>query len=138
MKSQPNVLLVEGDATEEMLARKVITNSGVNCHLTVARDGVEACDILFNGKPPFDLVLLDLNLPKLDGFEVLTRIRNHDATKRLTVVMLSASGEQADVQRCFDLHADSYVRKDTDLECHETRLKLVLYYWIAVNQNANT
>lgn len=138
MKSHPNVLLVESNETEEKLALTAITNSGIDCDVSVARDGVEACDILFDGKPPPTLVLLELNLPKLNGFDVLARIREHDKTKRLTVIMLSNSEEQADVNRCFDLHASSYVHKDKDLECYETRLKLVLYYWMAVNQNANT
>ena len=137
MESRPTVFLVEGNEAAEKLARTAISKAGIDCELIVAHDGVEACDLLFGGRPAPALVLLELNLPKLNGFEVLARIRNCAATKRMTVVMLSESDEQSDVRRCFDLHASSYVHKDEDLECFESRLRLVLYYWMVVNQNAN-
>ncbi|MDR3691777.1 MAG: response regulator [Fimbriimonas sp.] len=137
MERHPKVLLVEGNGPAEKLARDAIAKAGIKCNLVVARDGVEACDLLFDGTQSPTLVLLALNLPKLSGFEVLTRIRSCDKTKRLTVVMLSASQEPVDIHRCFDLHANGYVHKDPDVECYETRLRLVLYYWIVVNQNAN-
>ena len=137
METRPTVFLVECNEKAEMLARTAILKSGINCDVTVAHDGLEACDLLFDGRKVPDILLLELDLPKLNGFEVLSRIRNFEQTKRLTVVMLSHSVDQADVHRCFDLHANSYIHKDEDVECYESRLKLVLYYWIVVNQNAN-
>jgi two-component system response regulator len=136
MESRPTVLLVEADAADEMLARKAITNSEIDCDVRIARDGAEACHTLFeNGDAPPTLVLLALAVPKVDGFEVLARIRASEKTKRLPVIVYSASGKRADIDKCFDLCANSYVRKVKDLEINETRLKLALYYWIAVNQN---
>jgi len=138
MGTRPTVLLVENDPTEEMLARKAITNSEIDCSVQVARDGVEACHILFDsGDPSPDLILLELDLPKLHGFEVLTRIRGRENTKRLPVIVFSSSRTRPDVDKSFDLHANSFVWKDPDPESYETRLKLLLYYWIAVNKNGN-
>ncbi len=138
MEIRPNVFLVESNETDEMLARRAIAHSGIHCDVRVARDGAEACEALFGGANPApSLILLALNMPIMDGFEVLTRIRANENTKRLPVVVFSNSDNQIDVDRCFDLHASSYVQKDKDLDCYETRLKLVLYYWIAVNRNGN-
>ena len=139
MEHHPKLLLVEGNEIQEAKARQAITNSEIDCELRVAHDGCEACEILFNGHESVPtLIMLGLDLPKLNGFEVLARIRSCDETKRVPVVIFSASGEKADVERAFDLHANSYVHKDQDLDCYETRVKLLLYYWIAVNRNANT
>ena len=138
MDIRPIVLLVEGNESEELLARSAITNSEIDCEVRVARDGIEASHSLFDsGVPAPTLILLELDLPKLNGFELLARIRDHAETKRIPVIIFSTSGDQREVDRCFDLHANSYVIKDKDLDCYLTRLKLVLYYWIAVNRNAN-
>jgi len=137
METRPTVLLVENDPIEEMLARRAIEKSEIDCDVRVARDGCEACHILFDsGDPAPALILLELNIPKLNGFEVLSRIRGREDTKRLPVIIFSSSGEQLEVDKSFDLHANSYVQKHLDPEIYETRLKLLLYYWMAVNQNA--
>jgi len=139
MQLRPRVLVVEGDVTDENLTRRAITSSGIDCEVQVAHDGVEACQILFDsGDPPPSLVLVALRLPKLSGFEVLTRIRSHPDAKRLTVVAFSRSDDQADVDKWFELCGNSYVHKDKNFDLFETKLKLVLYYWIAVNRNVNT
>jgi CheY-like chemotaxis protein len=114
-------------------------NSEINCKVRVAHTGKEACEMLFDsGEPLPAFIILALDLPELDGCGVLTRIRNHNETKRIPVIVLSNSNESSIAGACFDLHANSYVHKDPDLEVYETRLKLVLYYWIAVNRNVNT
>ena len=139
MKARPIILLVEPDADNESLARKVIRHSEVDCEVRIARDGVEACAALFHTKEKLpNVILLELDLPKLDGFEVLTRIREHEETKRLTVIVFTHSKTIALEDKCYDLHANSFVQKDLDLDFYETRLKLLLYYWIAVNRNSNT
>jgi CheY-like chemotaxis protein len=139
MLKRPNVLLIEGNEAEEKLAQQAIANSQIGCDVRVARDGVEACRILFESDDPAPtLVLLELDSPNIDGFDLIAKIREQEKTKRLPVIVYSASGNEADVKRCLDLHANSFVQKDDDPECYETRLKLLLYYWIAVNRNVNT
>ena len=136
MQSKPNVLLVEGDSAEELLARMAITSSEVDCDVRVARDGAEACLMLSDREHPSPtLILLELAIPNGSGFDVLKRIRNCEATRRVPVIIFSSSEKQSDIDKCFDLHANSYVLKVKDHEINSTRLKLALYYWIAVNQN---
>ena len=84
----------------------------------------------------FALILLDLHLPKLNGFEVLQRIRGREETKWLPVVVFSNSGQDEDVRMSCDLHANSYVQKDIDIDAYESRLKLLLYYWFGVHRPA--
>jgi two-component system response regulator len=94
--------------------------------------------VLFaNGRPPPFIILMELDLPKLSGFDVLARIRENEDTKRLPVVIFTDSTNQSDADRCYDLCANSYVQKDKDLDRFDTRLKLVLYYWMAVNRNGH-
>jgi two-component system, response regulator len=137
MSPRKSLLLVEDDANEEMIALYAIKKADIGCDVRVARDGVEACHILFESDDPApSLVLLDVHLPKLNGFEVLQRIRGREETKRLPVVMFSNSGQAEDVSMSCDLHANSYVQKDIDIEAYETRLKLLLYYWFGVHRPA--
>lgn len=139
MQPRPKVLLVEANLVDETLTRRAIAASGFDCEVEVAHDGVEACQILIDrGDPPPSLILLELNLPKLSGFEVLTRIRSHEGTKRVPLVVFSGSAKPTDVDKSFDLCANSYVLKDKNFDLYETRLKLILYYWFAVNRNVYT
>ena len=139
MKFQPSVLLVDGNSVEEELVRKAITNSETDCTLRVASDGIDACKILFesgNKLPSF--ILVELNAPRLNAFELLTLIRKRPETSRVPIIVLSRTGDDTVVSRCLDLGANSFVQKDVDLDLYEARLKLLLYYWIAVNRNVNT
>ena len=93
--------------------------------------------MLFDSNDPApSLILLDLHLPKLNGFEVLQRIRGREETKWLPVVVFSNSGQDEDVRMSCDLHANSYVQKDIDIDAYESRLKLLLYYWFGVHRPA--
>src|SRR5688572_32075058 len=109
------ILLVEDDSRDEALTLRALKKSNIVNSVVIARDGVEALDYLFgetsSGKPyPLpQLVLLDLKIPKLDGLEVLKRIRENERTKLLPVVVFTSSSEQEDIVKSFDLRANSYV-----------------------------
>jgi len=113
------VLLVEDSYNDELLARRAFEKCRMADRLAVARDGAEALDFLHgrgargraNGTPMPALVLLDLKLPKLDGIEVLRRVRADDRTRDLPVVMFTSSDEEADRAECHRLGANGYVRK---------------------------
>lgn len=113
------VLLVEDNYNDELLARRAFNKCLMTGQLQVARDGVEALDFLFaqgmhaerNGEHAPALVLLDLKLPKLDGFEVLRRLRADERTKRLPIIMFTSSDEEADLSECRRLGANGYLRK---------------------------
>lgn len=137
------ILLVEDDADVEALTLRALAKFNTADHVVVARDGPEALDYLFGtgvyaGRDATVLprvVLLDLDLPKMDGFEVLRRIRFDARTKMLPIVVLTSSDDPKDIASCYDLGANSYVRKPVDFaELVETMRQLALY-WLVVNKS---
>jgi two-component system response regulator len=136
----PVVLLVEDNATDEELALRVLRKAKIPAQIVVARDGAAALDYLFcagafAGRDP-DLpkvVLLDLNLPKLSGLEVLRRIRADPRTSLVRVVILTSSGEDKDIKGCYRAGADSYVVKPVDSSEFFEAVKLIALYWLGLN-----
>jgi two-component system response regulator len=127
------ILLVEDDPDDEALT--VMALRGVPATLEVARDGQEAMDYLTNdGKALPRLVLLDLKLPKIDGLEVLRRIREDDRTRLTPVVVLTSSNAPNDVVASYRLGANSYVRKPVDFDQFSETIRQLGTYWLAVNE----
>jgi CheY-like chemotaxis protein len=111
------VLLVEDDPGDVLLIREAFEDHKLNNTLLVANDGVEALELLRNPdteRP--DLVLLDLNLPRKDGREVLREIKDDDALRSIPVVVLTTSDAEEDILRSYDLHANAYVTKPVDFD----------------------
>ena len=134
---RPQIFLVEDNEMEQTLARRALVRADLDCDLRFAWDGAEACEILFDEKIRLpDLILLDLHLPKLNGLEVLERIRADDRTRHIPVVMLSSSGDNNDVKESYALSANSFVVKHSDQDTYDSLLKLVLFYWLGVNRAA--
>jgi two-component system response regulator len=136
------ILLVEDNADDELLTRRALKKNNVCNDVVVARDGAEALDYLFAtggyaGRDPSampQMVLLDLGLPKVDGLEVLGRIRAEERTRLLPVVILTSSEEQNDVVDGYGLGANSYVKKPVDVtRFHAAVLELGLY-WMVLNE----
>ena len=136
------ILLVEDNPDDELLALRALKKSSVPNQVVVARDGVEALDYVFGrgqyqGRDARELpkvVLLDLKLPKLDGLEVLRSIRNNEHTKRLPVVLITASDEKQDMLACYESGANSYINKPVDFDEFVDQIKLLGQYWLGVNQ----
>lgn len=136
------ILLVEDNQDDEELALVAFRKSRVANDVVVTRDGQEALDYLFAegafaGRDPTDLpqlVLLDLKLPKVDGLEVLRRLRASPTTRRLPVVILTSSREDEDVIRGYDLGANSYVRKPVDFEQFTAAVQQLQLYWLVLNE----
>ncbi|MFP3948876.1 MAG: response regulator [Longimicrobiales bacterium] len=133
------ILLVEDNPDDEVLARRAFEKSKLANEIVVARDGAEAVKLLHGSedtepmrKP--QLVLLDLQLPKLDGKEVLRRIRAHPRTRRLPVVVLTSSDEERDLVESYDLGVNSYIRKPVDFEQFMESVKTVGLYWLVLNR----
>lgn len=111
------VLLVEDDPGDVLLVREAFADHRLSNPLLVAGDGVEALELLRNPETERpDLVLLDLNLPRKDGREVLREIKADDALRSIPVVVLTTSDAEEDILRSYDLHANAYVTKPVDFE----------------------
>jgi CheY-like chemotaxis protein len=114
-ESQPIVvLLVEDDPGDVVLIQEAFEHNKVRNHLHIVGDGVEAMDFLRNGGERPDLILLDLNLPRKDGREVLAEIKSDAALRSIPVVVLTTSKAEEDILRSYDLHANAYVTKPVD------------------------
>lgn len=116
-----DVLLVEDDPGDELMTREAFEDNKIGNTLHVVRDGEEALDFLYKrgahtGAPQPDLILLDLNLPKYDGRQVLEEIKSDPALSHIPVVVLTTSAAEEDILRSYKLHANAYVTKPVDLD----------------------
>lgn len=137
-----HILLVEDNPDDEMLARMALRRISMAVELAVARDGVEALDYLFctgvhADRNPDDLpglVLLDLKLPRMNGLEVLRRIRADERTRYLPVVILTLSREEQDLVESYRLGVSSYIRKPVDFTRFSEAMQLIASYWLTLNE----
>ena len=136
------ILLVEDNPDDELLALRALRKNNVMNEIVVARDGVEALDYLFASGPHAGrdtstmprLILHDLKLPKLDGLEVLKRLRSDERTKLLPVVILTSSKEREDMLEGYGLGANSYVRKPVNFEQFVKAVEQLKLYWLGLNE----
>jgi len=136
------ILLVEDNPDDEALTLRALTKNNLMNDVVVARDGVEALDYLF-GEGKYEgrditqtpaLVLLDIQLPKIDGFGVLKRLRAAEHTRYLPVVILTSSSEQEDILSGYGLGANSYIRKPVDFDEFIETVGQLGPYWLLLNQ----
>jgi len=134
--------LVEDNPDDEVLTRRALKKNNIGNEVIVARDGAEALDYLFatgtyEGRDPSimpQVVLLDLKLPKVDGLEVLRRIRANERTKLLPVVILTSSKEQRDLVDGYGYGANSYIRKPVDFAQFVEAVRQLGLYWLVLNE----
>jgi two-component system response regulator len=139
---EPIILLVEDNADDVELTRHALRECQCASQLVVMRDGKEALDWLFQNErhqqpKPHALpavVLLDLKLPKVNGLEVLQRMRNDPRTRRLPVVVLTSSTEEPDMQASYDLGANSYIQKPVDYAHFLEAVRQLGIYWTVLNE----
>ncbi|QQO18238.1 response regulator [Bradyrhizobium diazoefficiens] len=132
------ILLVEDNPKDEALTRRALQKHNFQAAVVVARDGAEALDYLLgsDGTPAGalpQLVLLDLKLPKIDGLEVLRRIRANETTRLLPVVILTSSTEERDILEGYRLGTNSYVRKPVDFVAFTEAVRQLGLYWLLLN-----
>lgn len=141
MKSK-RILLVEDNPDDELLTLRALERSNVLNEVVTVRDGVEALDYLF-GRGAYagrdtdvlpQLVLLDLKLPKLNGLEVLRRLREDPRTRLLPVVVLTSSDEERDIVESYRLGVNSYIRKPVDFVQFSEAVQRLELYWLVLNQ----
>jgi len=136
------ILLVEDNRDDEVLTLRALRKNRITNEVVVVRDGAEALEYLFGtgryeGRDTTvmpDLILLDLKLPKVDGLEVLRRLRADQGTRPLPVVILTSSTEEQDVLKGYGLGANSYIRKPVDFDEFTEAARQLGVYWLVLNQ----
>ena len=136
------ILLVEDNPKDEALTLRALRKSGITNEVVVTRDGAEALDYLFctgafADRDPTDhpaVVLMDLNLPKIGGLEIVRLVRSNDRTKLLPVVILTSSDEEEDRLKGYQFGANSYVRKPVEFNAFASAVKQLGLYWLILNE----
>jgi CheY-like chemotaxis protein len=136
------ILLVEDNSDDEALTLRALRKNKITNPVVVARDGAEALDFFFgegkdpggDGRPLPQVVLLDLKLPKIDGLEVLRRLRADPRTRLLPIVILTSSGEERDIVEGYGLGANSYIRKPVDFARFVEAVRELGLYWLLLNE----
>lgn len=137
-----SILVVEDNPDDVELTLRAVRKSGIKCRVSTAQDGVEAARMLGLGSSPGEqpdslqpsLILLDLKLPRLDGFQLLRQLRADPQTRLLPVVILSSSREQEDVMDSYTLGANSFVQKPVDFREFVETLRFLDAYWLELNE----
>jgi two-component system response regulator len=140
------ILLVEDNPDDEALTLRALARNGLRHQVHVARDGVEALDYLLghggsDGLHPHQMpavTLLDLKLPRVDGLEVLRRVRENERTRFLPIVILTSSKEDQDLIHGYGLGANSYIRKPVDFTQFMEAVRQVGAYWLLLNEDPPT
>jgi two-component system, response regulator len=130
-------MLVEDNLDDERLVVRAFRKAGID-EFVVARTGEEALNVLeAQAKHAYpSLVLLDLKLPKVNGLEVLRSMRQNEETKLVPVVVFTSSDEEGDILQCYELGANSYIRKPVDYESFMEAVQAVISYWLGLNRAA--
>lgn len=147
MTTQPvEILLVEDNFDDAELTIRELKKHNMANQLVHVKDGEEALDFLFargaykgrDSHPYPKVVLLDIQMPKLNGLEVLEQLKKNPETRLIPVVMLTSSAENPDIQRCYDLGANSYIVKPVNFEGFAESIRSLGFYWLLLNQPPNT
>ena len=142
IKNSVDILLVEDNINDAELAIRELKKHNMANNLVHVSDGEEALEFLFatgkykdlNVDNPPKLVLLDIQMPKINGMEVLEQIKSDPRTKKIPVVILTSSKEDPDIQKCYALGANSYIVKPVDFEGVAESIKNLGFYWLLLNQ----
>lgn len=139
--NKKTILLVEDNPDDVELTKEAFRCANILNEMAIVNDGVEAMNWLNdavdtdkNSRVLPAVVLLDLKLPKLDGFEVLRRIRADSRLRRLPVIVLTSSREQEDILKSYDLHANSFIRKPVNFEQFTEAVRQLGLYWLLLNE----
>ncbi|MEZ4775669.1 MAG: response regulator [Bacteroidia bacterium] len=140
MNQAKPVLLVEDNLADEKLALLAFRKLGIPYQIDVARDGEEALEYLFgperkSGNKPYPiLIIMDLRLPKVDGLEVLERIRKNPDTQMIPVIVFTTSSDAGDIRNSYLYGANSFISKPVDLEEFDELMEMTMTYWLEYNQ----
>ena len=130
-----DILLVEDNPNDAELTLRALKKSDLGARLAIARDGAEALEYLLSTRPRPKVVFLDLKLPKIDGIEVLRRVRAEERTHSLPIVVLTSSQEERDINECYKLGVNSYVVKPVEFDKFYKAVGDLGMYWLVLNKS---
>jgi two-component system response regulator len=130
-----DILLVEDNPNDAELTQRALKKSDLGARLAIARDGAEALEYLLSNRPRPKVVFLDLKLPKIDGIEVLRRVRSEERTRSLPIVVLTSSQEERDINECYKLGVNSYVVKPVEFDKFYKAVGDLGMYWLVLNKS---
>jgi two-component system response regulator len=130
-----DILLVEDNPNDAELTQRALKKSDLGARLTIARDGAEALEYLLSNQPRPKVVFLDLKLPKIDGIEVLRRVRAEERMRSLPIVVLTSSQEERDIKECYKLGVNSYVVKPVEFDKFYKAVGDLGMYWLVLNKS---
>jgi two-component system response regulator len=130
-----DILLVEDNPNDAELTQRALKKSDLGARLAIARDGAEALEYLLSSRPRPKVVFLDLKLPKIDGIEVLRRVRSEERTRSLPIVVLTSSQEERDINECYKLGVNSYVVKPVEFDKFYKAVGDLGMYWLVLNKS---
>lgn len=128
-----NILLIEDDQIEVMKLQRTVSKLGLKHTIVEAKNGEDALEILQSGQKLPDIILLDLNMPRMNGIEFLNILKNDDQLKYLPTIILTTSENRADLLKCYEAGIAGYVVKPLKYEDYESKMRKVMDYW-EVNQ----
>jgi two-component system, response regulator len=130
-----DILLVEDNPNDAELTQRALKKTDLAARVEIARDGAEALEYLFSLRPKPRVIFLDLKLPKIDGVEVLRRLRSEDNTRSIPVVVLTSSQEERDITECYKLGVNSYVVKPVEFDKFYKAVSDLATYWLILNKS---
>src|SRR5438034_679750 len=130
-----DILLVEDNPSDAELTQRALRKSELGARVAVARDGAEALEYLFSNRPKPKVIFLDLKLPKIDGIEVLRRVRADDRLRSVPVVVLTSSQEERDISQCYKLGVNSYIVKPVEFDEFYKAVGDLATYWLVLNKS---
>jgi CheY-like chemotaxis protein len=130
-----DILLVEDNPNDAELTQRALKKTDLAARVEIARDGAEALEYLFSSRPKPRVIFLDLKLPKIDGVEVLRRLRSEENTRSIPVVVLTSSQEERDITECYKLGVNSYVVKPVEFDKFYKAVSDLATYWLILNKS---
>lgn len=124
-----NILFIEDDAIEQMKFHRVLENLNVNHHIIEAQNGEEALSILTSQKELPDIILLDINMPRMDGIEFLSLLKADEKLKFLPTIILTTSNNRREVLKCYEIGIAGYIVKPLKYEDYVIKIRSLLNYW---------
>jgi two-component system, response regulator len=130
-----DILLVEDNPNDAELTMRALRKTDIGARVAIMRDGAEALEYLSSNRPKPKVIFLDLKLPKIDGIEVLRRVRGDERTRSIPVVVLTSSHEERDISECYKLGVNSYVVKPVEFDRFYKAVADLGMYWLVLNKS---